>query len=347
MKTPVRFLYRRHPLLWSALLTLIISISALAQAESTVKLDAGNGGRNTLQGDVYTPSGQRLDRPVMVRLGTTRGEISTTSDGNGSFVFRQLIGGRYTVSIDVGEAYAPAFEVVDVVDSGSGGQMSRLGQTYTVQVHLRLRAGKPIATGVVSADATPKAAIDLYNKALISVKEGHRDKAIEQLKAALAIHPSFVAALNGLGVQYMKLGNYQPAFEAFSSALKLSPDSFILHLNCGITLVSLSRFAEAELELRAALLQNDTSGPAHLYRARALIGLHRLDDAARDLKLALEIGGEDVKTAHRYLAGIHLEKGEAAEAVRELELYLKSAPDSKEADQIRNLIKELNRKAGR
>ena len=313
MKTPVRFLYRRHPLLWSALLTLIISISALAQAESTVKLDAGNGGRNTLQGDVYTPSGQRLDRPVMVRLGTTRGEISTTSDGNGSFVFRQLIGGRYTVSIDVGEAYAPAFEVVDVVDSGSGGQMSRLGQTYTVQVHLRLRAGKPIATGVVSADATPKAAIDLYNKALISVKEGHRDKAIEQLKAALAIHPSFVAALNGLGVQYMKLG----------------------------------RFAEAELELRAALLQNDTSGPAHLYRARALIGLHRLDDAARDLKLALEIGGEDVKTAHRYLAGIHLEKGEAAEAVRELELYLKSAPDSKEADQIRNLIKELNRKAGR
>jgi len=346
MKATVRFLHWHHPLLCSVLVSLVISISALAQGESTTKLDAGNGGRNTLQGDIYTPTGQRLDRPVQVILGTPRGEISTTSSGNGSFVFRQLIGGRYTVRIDAGEAYAPASEEVDIADSGSSGQMSRLGNIQTIQVYLRPRTGKPTTTGVVSADEPPKAAVELYNKALVSVKEGHREKAIEQLKAALAIHPSFVAALNGLGVQYMKLGNYQPALEAFTSAIKLSADSFILHLNCGMTLLFLGRFAEAESELRTALLKNETSGPAHLYRARALIGLNRLDDAASDLIRALEIGGEDVKTAHRYLAGIYIEKGETVKAVKELELYLKSVPDSKEADQIRNLIKELNKKAG-
>jgi tetratricopeptide (TPR) repeat protein len=69
------------------------------------------------------------------------------------------------------------------------------------------------------------AAVDLYNKALESVKAGERDKAIEQLKGAIAIFPEFVAALNGLGGPVHEIGNYQFAFEAFNSALSISPDS--------------------------------------------------------------------------------------------------------------------------
>ena len=37
----------------------------------------------------------------------------------------------------------------------------------------------------------------------------------------------------------------------------------------------------------------------------------------------------------------------ALEAVKELELYLQMSPNTKEADQIKNLIKELNKKAGK
>ncbi len=347
MNVPVRFLRRQRPLLCSVLLTLITSFTALAQSQPdpNVKLDAGNGGHNTLQGDLITPSGQRFDRPVIVRLGTPKGEITTTSNGNGSFIFRQLTAGRYTVIIDAGDAYALAREVVDINESSSGA-MGRIGQTYTVQVHLRPVSAQPVTKGVISANDPPQAALDLYNKALTSVKDGNREKAIEQLKGAIAIHPAFVAALNGLGVQYMKMGKHQAAYEAFSNALKITPDSFILHLNCGITLFYLKKYAEAEAEFAAALLKNEASGPAHIYRARSLIALNRLDDAATSLKRAVEIGGDDVKIAHRYLAGIYVERGEAAEAVKELELYLKAIPSSKETDQIKNLIKELNKKAG-
>lgn len=326
-----------RPLFLAALFFILIACSsALAQ-------DA----RNTIQGDIITPNGQRLDHPVMVWLNTNRGDISTTSNGNGSFVFRQLGGGRFTVRVDAGDAFEPATETVDITDSGSVGNMSRIGQIYSVQIHLRLRPGQPITKGVVSAKEPPKEALDLYNQALESVKAGHRDKAIEQLKGAIAIHPQFVAALNGLGVQYMKQGNNQAAFEAFNTALTMAPESFILHLNCGITLFNLNKFSLAETELTAALTKTEASGTAHLYRARTLIALTRFDEAAKDLKRAIEIGGDDTKTAHRYLAGIYVEKGETAQAVKELELYLKVSPDSKETDQIRNLIKELNKKAGR
>lgn len=330
---------RQRPLLCSALLILIMAFNAAAQSDG--------GTRNSIQGDIILPNGQRLDHPVMVWLGSNRGEQSTTSNGNGSFVFRQLGGGRFTVRVDAGDEYEQVTETVNIPEISSGGTASRLGEIYSVQIHLRPRLGQPITKGVVSANDPPKEAEDLYNKALESAKAGHRDKAIEQLKAAIAIHPSFAAALNGLGVQYMKIGNHEAALDAFTKALKITPDSFILHLNSGISLYSLGRHAEAEAQFAAALLKNEASGPAHFYHARALIGLNRLDDAAVDLKRAVEIGGDDVKLAHRYLAGIYMEKGDAAGAVKELELYLKLSPDSKEADQIKNLIKELNKKAGR
>lgn len=328
----------QYPLLYSTLLILLAGFSVAAQTDVQ---------KNTIQGDIITPNGTRLDHPVMVWLSTNRGELSTTSNGNGSFVFRQLGGGRFTVKVDAGDAYEEATEVVDITDSGSAGNISRMGQIYSVQIHLRPRAGQPVTKGVISANEPPKAAVDLYNKALESVKDGHRDKAIEQLKAALAIQPNFVAALNGLGVQYLKLGNHQAAFEAFTNALKITPDSFILHLNSGISLFNLNKPAQAATQFAAALAKNEASGAAHLYHARTLIALNRFDDAEKDLKRAVEIGGDDVKLAHRYLAGIYVEKGQNVEAVKQLELYLKVSPDSKETEQIKNLITELNKKARR
>lgn len=330
----------KSPLVFSALLIVITGFDAFAQTDAT-------SSRNTIQGDIITPNGQRLDHPVIVWLTTNRGEIQTTSNGNGSFFFRQLGGGRFIVRVDAGEAFEPATEEVNIADGGSTGNMSRIGQIYSVQIHLRPRSSEPITKGVVSANDPPKAALELFNKALESVKDGHRDKAIEQLKAALVIHPTFTAALNGLGVQYLKLGKYEVASETFAKALKLAPENFNLHLNSGISLFNLNKHAEAEAQFAAALAKNEASGTAHLYRARALIGLNRLDDAAVDLKRAIEIGGDDVKLAHRYLAGIYLEKGENMEAVKQLELYLQVSPGSKETDQIKNLIKELNKKAGR
>ena len=341
MKFRVRFTYRPRPLLCSALAILIFSFNALAQSDVLGQSAPGNGGQNIIQGDIITPGGKRFDRPVTVRLNTMRGELFTTSNGNGTFLFRQLTGGRYVVTVDAGEAYAPATETLDIPHSAS-----TRGSIYSVQVYLRPKAGAGAVTrGVISANDPPKAAVDLYNKALESVKAGERDKAIEQLKAALAIHPNFAAALNGLGVQYMKLGKYQAAYEAFNAALTITPESFIVHLNCGITLFQLNKFAEAEKELAVALLKHEASGTAHLYRARALIALNRLDDAATNLKRAVEIGGEDVQIAHRYLAGVYMEKNQNAEAVKELELYLKSSAAAKETDQIKNLIKELSKKA--
>src|SRR5215211_4308169 len=137
MKVRVWFQNQQRPLVPSALLILIACFNTFAQTETAAS-------RNTIQGDIITPSGQRLDHPVFVLLSTSRGEMSTTSNGNGSFVFRQLGGGRFVVRVDAGEQYEAATEVVNIADTGSAGMMSRIGQMYNVQINLRPRAGQPI-----------------------------------------------------------------------------------------------------------------------------------------------------------------------------------------------------------
>src|SRR6185295_3879310 len=106
MKSRVQFALRQRPLLYAALSILIVTCTAFAQSDMPGATSMGNGGGNSIQGDIIGPSGQRLDRPVMVRLNTVRGELTTTSNGNGSFAFRGLTGGRYIVKIEV-EGYVP------------------------------------------------------------------------------------------------------------------------------------------------------------------------------------------------------------------------------------------------
>ena len=343
MQEPSSGSERRYLPLLVLVLTLLSFTTAFAQSEPNTKIDTGNGGRNSLQGDVYLPGGKRLDRTVLVKLGTARGEITTTSNGNGSFMFRGLTGGRYEVRVDAGEAFAPAGETVEIAESGSG-QMSRPGQTYMVQIYLRPRAADPShRTAVISVDAPP-AAVDLYEKAIISVKNGQRDKAIEELKSAVSIHPSFVAALNGLGVQYLKTGAAGKAIEVLMQAKKFSPNSAMVRLNLGIALLRERRYEEAEAEFARAIDLNPGSGAAHLYRARALIGLKRLDNAEQELQRAITIGGDEVVMARRYLGGVYLEKGENAKAILVLEEYLRLAPDAADTLQIRQLISQLRAK---
>jgi len=79
--------------------------------------DPGTGGKNTIQGTIFLASGQRLDRRVKVKLtGLAGAEQFQMSDDSGSFSFRRLQGGKYTLVIDAGKEFEIATESVDIID---------------------------------------------------------------------------------------------------------------------------------------------------------------------------------------------------------------------------------------
>jgi hypothetical protein len=87
----------------------------------------GTGGRHTISGRIYFPSGRRSDVRVKVKLQSLNsGELSVFSDANGTFAFKGLDPGSYTVVVDAGADYEVAKEPVSIEnEAGTSGAVLR------------------------------------------------------------------------------------------------------------------------------------------------------------------------------------------------------------------------------
>jgi Tfp pilus assembly protein PilF len=326
-------------------LLLLCAATAAAQTDSGIESDdPGTGGRHTIQGRLYLPSGRRLDQRLRVRLSSVRGgDNSTLTDDNGNFIFRRLSAGTYTVTVEGGREFETATETVDII-AGSR-QSDESGQVYTLQIRLAEKRAAPGLTrpGVVNATAgaIPPEARTRYEKALAASASGDHRQAVRELKAALEIHPQFPLALNELGAQYMLLGQLTDAADSFASAVKLAPDEPVLRINYGILLIRQKRYGEAEQQLARGVALDEKNAVARLHRGHALIRLGRGAEAEAELLQAVKLGGPATALAHRYLGALYFDRGDDARAAAELEEYLRLAPDAADARQVRSILAGL------
>ena len=297
-------------------------------------------GKNTLQGHIYYPSGHPLDRRLRVEITSVQnGSFSTLTSDNGAFSFYRLGDATYNLTIDAGPDYEPVTESIPL---DSGDKNAKVGQTITLQIQLKPRSSttRPLVNNA-ELSGVPPAARELYTQAMsLALARDHKG-AIEKLEKAVSIYHDFALALNELGAQYIQTNHLDKATQALDAALKIAPDAFLPHLNYGYVLLLEKKYTEAEIELHRASDKNANSGLAHLYRARALIRLQRDDEAEKELKRAIAIGGDEANLAHRYLGALYMQRHDNAQAISELETYLRLTPKADDANQIREIIKEL------
>jgi len=322
----------------------------------------GTGGRNIISGRIYFPSGRRSDAGLKIHLESSNsGELSVFSDSNGSFSFRNLEPGNYTIVVDGGDEYENVREGILIEDIRGliPGGRSDVSRSYTVPIYLqpKRKTDGVAKAAVISAElaSVPEPARDLYSKAAESARSGDSARAIELLKTALASYPDFGLAQNELGVQYLKIGRPGQAIEPLKAAVKLAPNSFTPRLNYGIALLQIKQFTESESQLREALKKNGNSAIAHMYLGLVLISGPASDEIQKDLRYSeaekeflrsIEIGDRQVATSHFYLGGIYWRNRQYKKAADELEMYLKLAPNAPEADRKRaaDSIAELRKK---
>jgi len=293
-------------------------------------------GANTIVGRVAFPQGRQPDRRCTVRLSSVRvGEFTALTDENGVFTFRRLREGSYFITVEAGKDYLPAQDTVELFDNRP--------RTTTVQIDLRLRptaTAKPMVLNALFA-GIPKAAVEHYQKGLTAAAASRDKEAIEELKAAIALYPAFVLALNELSALYVNVNELQGAEVALAAALKYEPNNATLRLNYGYVLLLRERFVDAERELHRAIELKDELFTAHLYRGRVLIRLAKLDEAEKELNRALTLGGLSSGVVYRYLGALYSERGEKSKAVESLKKYLKLTPNAKDAEQVQAIIKQL------
>lgn len=334
--------------------SLLLSLAVVTHAQTGAGVDStGTGGRNSITGRLVFPSGQRADTRLKIRLESNgHGDITVLADVNGNFMFRSLTGGSYTVVVEGGDFFQTERESLyldpPVVDPRTNTAIGPLARPYTVQIYLKPKQeGAPVKAGVLNAAlaSVPKAAVELYEKGMQSAGRGETDKAIDDLRRAVELHPNFGLALNELGVQYLRKGDLEKAGEALTKVLQISPDAPEPLLNYGIVLLQQKRFAEAEKQLRDAVLKNEHAYSAHLYLGISLIYVKNYTEAESELRKAVTIGGLKASQAHYYLGGLYWQTGKHQQAADELETFLKLEPKAANADKLRSTIKELRTKS--
>jgi Tfp pilus assembly protein PilF len=292
-------------------------------------------GNNTIQGRVHFPSGQATGS-VKVNLESTSSfgaSSSTATDQDGTFRFRGLEPGNYTVVVDAGNQYEKAREPV-IIDNESRGRLVQVA----IQLHLKVDASNPAFAGVNDK------ALNLYQKGTAAAKKGDNKAAAQFLSDAVAAYPNFPIAISDLGVLYMKMNEMDKAAQTFEELIKLKPTDATAYLNLGIARYNQKKFEDAETHLRKAL-ELKSSGPmAHYYLGMTLISLKRYGDALPEFEATVANGGENIALAHKYLGGLYMSANKNQQAADELEKYLKLDPKAPDAERIKGTIKDLRSK---
>ena len=319
-------------------LMLVTSFVIHAQAPGSSRGLAAGDGINMIQGRVHSPSGQLVDsKTVKVGLESvgTFGNMTTVADQDGTFRFRSLVAGTYTVVVDAGKEYEIARESVTIDRGvGPGGRIVQVA----IQLKYKIDANNPAFANV------PADALSAYQKGTAAAKKGDAKQAVEFLRKAVTVYPAFAIALNDLGNQYMKLVEWAKAGETFEALLKLKPADASAHLDLGIVRFNEKKFEDAETHLQQALKLNKSGPTAYYYLGLTLLSLKRYEESEQQLRLAISNGGENLALAHKYLGGLYMNSKKNQEAADELEKYLKLDPKATDAERIKGTIKDLRNK---
>jgi tetratricopeptide (TPR) repeat protein len=84
-----------------------------------------------------------------------------------------------------------------------------------------------------------------------------------------------------------------------------------------------------------------TQQPSRNFLGQALANLGLFDEAEKELLASLELGKEEMKEAHRILAIIYASRGAKQQAADQLDAYLKLAPNTPDAQKLKDKIREL------
>lgn len=323
-------------LVLSICFALSVALCVQAQAPGSSRGLTSGDGSNIIQGRVHFPTGQAAgNAPIKVSLESVSsfGSMSTATDQDGSFRFRGLSAGSYTVVVDAGAQFDKAREAVNI-DPESRGRVVQVA----IQLHPKIDAANPAFAGV------PQSALKLYEKGTVAAKKGDSKAAAEFLSQAVAAHPNFPIALSDLGFQYMKLNETDKAGETYQALLKLKPDDPMAHLNLGIVMFNKKKVEDAESHLRKALELKSAGPMAHYYLGLTLVSAKRYDEATKEFEATVANGGENLALAHKYLGGLYMGVKKNREAADELEKYLKLDPKAPDADRIKGTIKDLRDK---
>jgi hypothetical protein len=304
---------------------------------------AANSEQNSNSISGYVSDGQRTPIPdLRVELLNEVDSViqSVKTNGSGLFQFRRLSDGTFQIRVQTfGTNYESQTKRVQLSrPSGYGSAMEQIDFVLTANRRTP-PASKP---GVVFVQEVPEQARKLFDKASeLLGKSDKRQEGLAALKSALQIYPQYFDALELLGTEHVKVGEFEPAVPILAKALEINARAYASCFALGVAQFNLKQLQSAIELFRRAVLLSEKSINANLWLGISLRQTSKLDEAEAYLKRADVLAESKLPDAHWQLALLFNQLKRPKEAADELEVFLKLQPDSRDAELIKKLIKRL------
>lgn len=310
-------------------------------------------GNNRIGGHVFDRNRRpvaQLDVQLQNDLGQTIQQTRTSNSGRYEFV--GLSQGAFLVRVLThGTNFVSQTERVDIINFGSstpGSGTAITGSQYMpLDFTLSTEAGRAErgAPGAVFVQPVPDEARRVYEAAAGELDRGKNEVGLAGMKRAVELFPSYFLALERLGIEYVKLEKYEPAQLTLTRAVEVNPRAHQSLYWLGLAQHHLKQPAAAIESLTRALTLVPNSVNTHMWLGIVYRQMSNFELAEKHLKRAKELGNNRVPDAHWQLALLYNTLKRYREAADELELFLKAQPDSRDAESVKKLIKQMRDKA--
>lgn len=265
----------------------------------------------------------------------------TKTDSSGLFAFRRLAEGVFQIRV---QTYGTNYV---------GGQTKRVQLERTrafEQVDFVLATKKGASTtaaaGAVFVQEVPEPARKEFERAApLLEKPEQRREGIEALKKAIELFPSYFAALELLGTEYVKHQEYEPAISVLTKAVQVNRRAYQSLYALALAQHNFKQLPQAIESMRSAVTLNQGSANANLFLGMLLRQTGKLDEAETYLKQADQLAASKSPDTHWQLALLYNQVKRYTEAADHLELFLKIQPDAKDTELIKKLIQRFRQQA--
>jgi tetratricopeptide (TPR) repeat protein len=295
-----------------------------------------------LHGQVQTKDGRGIPDGVAITLETSDGVPIATrrTDWNGDFEFARLDATIYTLSVKA-DKFQNYLETLDFTDARVSYHSISIALTPIDKPAVNLAAQPPLTD-----QAAPKNARTEFQKGSRAWRENKPAEARDHLEKAVAEYPCYARAQAALAEVDLAEHKLESAEAGYKRAIHCDGSYSDAFYQLAQLYMKERRPADSEAILREALRLLPSAWLFHYQLGNAQFVLGEYQQASQDFLTAQSLHPDMPAEFHIKLANIYLRMSEYAQALAEIDTYLRLSPEGSYAASAKKISEKLRSGGG-
>jgi Flp pilus assembly protein TadD len=307
------------------------AVGGNATALSNIPMN-GTAGIEPLMLSVVNEKLIRLDRPATVKVISENTKQVEWQTSKGEIRFEDLGPGKYEVEVSALGYLSTRKEV------------QLLGESRPVHVQIVLHPDPDAVTLSGADEGLPPKASKEVEKGISDLQSEKPKDAQKHFENACKIAPDSARTNFLLGYALFQQNDFGGAQSSLAKAVAIDPKNVQALNLLGRLRLARHDFAGAKTTLQTAIGISPENPTAHAFLADAYLNLADYKSALAETDLAIEKGASKATNVQIVRGEALADMGRDEEAIEALNDYLKLAPDSPAAPQVRQLIGNIEQR---